>query len=248
MRRIGGAAMLMLACLVLSGCQVQLYGDLQEREANEVVAALQEAGIAAGKQAGAENTYAVFVDEADIAKAMRVLDSLALPNRHYDDLGSVFGKGAMFSTPLEEKARYLYAMQEDLAKTVAAIDGVLAARVHLVLPERDQLGRDVQTPSAAVFVKHMDDERHDPINHRLEIRRLVAAGVPNLDPERIIVTFFPARPHDDFGLSPQFETVLGIRVAKESAGHLWWGAGIAGAVVLASILATVHVRRRKGGA
>ncbi len=246
MRRIGTIAITLLACLFAAGCQAQLYGSLQEKEANAVIAALQEASIPAEKRPGEEGTYAVFVDEQDIAKAMRVLESLALPRRHYDDLGTVFGKGAMFSTPLEEKARYLYAMQEDLSKTIAAIDGVLEARVHLVLPELDQLGRSIQTPSAAVFVKHVDDERHDPVNHRIEIRKLVAAGVPNLDQERIVVTFFPARPQEEAAIEPAFRTVLGLRVADESAVRVWWGAGAAGAAVLVLVVLCVFLVARKG--
>lgn len=246
MRRIGSVVTALLACLFAAGCQTQLYGDLQEKEANAVVAALQEAAIEAEKRPGGEGMYAVFVDQADIARAMRVLEAAALPRRHYDDLGTVFGKGAMFSTPLEEKARYLYAIQEDLSKTISAIDGVLEARVHLVLPEMDQLGRSVQTPSAAVFVKHFDDERHDPVNRRLEIRRLVAAGVPNLDPERIVVTFFPVLPRDEAAATPVFRTILGLRVAEESAIHMWWAVGVAGAVAAALVGMCLVLASRKG--
>lgn len=246
MRRFWTMAMMLAACLFFAGCQTQLYGNLEEKEANAVVAALQEASIPAQKRAAAEGMYAVFVDEGDIAKAMRVLDGLALPRHHFDDLGSVFGKGAMFSTPLEEKARFLYAMQEELAKTIASIDGVLAARVHLVLPETDQLGRAVQTPSAAIFVKHVDDDRHDPVNDRLEIRKLVAAGIPNLDPEQIVVTFFPASPQEAFSAGPELRDVLGVRIEGDSLPRLWVGLGIAGAVVVVLLALCLYLALRKG--
>lgn len=236
-----------LAALLLAGCQVQLQGSLSESEANLVLAALLDAGLTAEKRAGEENTFAVFVEEAEFAAAVRVLDAKGLPGRRYDDLGNVFGKVAMFSTPLEEKARYLYAMQEELAHTVSEIDGVLAARVHLVLPEQDQLGRSIQTPSAAVFVKHVDDERHDPITHRLEIRRLVSVAVPNLDEERIVVSFFPAGAESPVVLPPRpWKTVLGLKVSEESVPRLWWILGGAGAV-LAVIVSLSIVLRRSGG-
>jgi type III secretion protein J len=213
------------ACLLLAGCSTQIFDNLHESEANAVIAALMENGMAAEKRSGTEGTYSVFIDKADFARAVQVLESRALPRRRYDNLGQVFGKGAMFSTPMEEKARYLYAMQEDLAHTISLIDGVLAARVHLVLSEQDQLGRELQKPSAAVFINHMDDERHDPLMHRTEIRRLVAAAVPNLEEERIVVSFFPVDPRafaPTPAVGPVWTTVMGVRVARESAGTLWY--------------------------
>jgi type III secretion protein J len=236
------------ALLFVCGCQVQLYGALTEGEANQVLAVLLDAGLAAEKRPGEEGVFGVFVEETEFAAAIRVLDGKGLPARRYDDFGNVFGKVAMFSTPLEEKARYLYAMQEELAHTVSEIDGVLSARVHLVLPEQDQLGRTIQTPSAAVFVKHVDDERHDSAAQRMEIRRLVAAGVPNLDEERIVVSFFPGAGEPTPALSrPQWKKILGLKIGEESAPRLWWLlGGVAGAMLLeAAILAFLLRKGRK---
>jgi len=219
-----------LACLCLAGCATQLYDNLDEAEANAVMAALIENGVDAEKRSGTEGSFSVFIDAADFARAVRTLDARALPGRRYDSLGRVFGKDAMFSTPMEEKARYLYALQEDLAHTLALVDGVLAARVHLVLPEQDQLGKEIQTPSAAVFVKHADDERHDPAAQRIEFRRLVAAAVPNLDEDRIVVSFTPAEARAPSAAAvppPAWTAVWGIRVARESAGALQFLLGAA---------------------
>lgn len=234
-------------CLLLAGCQTQLFGSLSESEANAVLAALKSASIDAEKKPAEEGAFAVFVDKDDFARAVRILEDLSLPQKKYDDLGKVFGKDAMFSTPMEEKARYLYAMQEELAHTVASIDGVLEARVHLVLPEQDQLGRELQTPSAAVFVKHVDDARHDPITHQVEIRKLVAAAVPSLVEDRIVVTFFPMPAKTEQSGPPPLQNVLGVRVAAESAMRLRWMLGIAAAlcVILALTTAVFAFRRRE---
>lgn len=235
-------------CLVAAGCKTQLYGSLQEKEANAVLAALLGASIPAEKRPGAEGTYTIFVEETEFARAMNLLDSLALPGKHYDDLGTVFGKVAMFSTPMEEKARYLYALQEELAQTVAKIEGVLAARVHLVLAEQDQMGRELQKPSAAVFVKHVDDPRLDPAAYQRDIRRLVAASVPNLEEERIVVSFFPAPPRDDAAYAVQpMRTILGFRVAEESVNRVWltFGAAAALCLGLVGLTAVLFLRRKK---
>jgi type III secretion protein J len=210
-----------LAALVLAGCSTQLYADLTEKDANLILATLREANIPANKQPGVEGTYIVMVDETHFARAMEILDEKSLPRRKYDDLGSVFAKGGMFSTPLEEKARYLYATQEELSQTLSAIDGVLLARVHLVLPEQDQLGRVVQKPSAAVFVKYIDDPRYDTTAYQRDIRRLVAASVPNMEEERIAVTFFPTTMKvRDASAAPALVPVWNLQVSPLSASIL----------------------------
>ena len=58
------------------------------------------------------------------------------------------------ASPTEKRARYVYAISEGLAGTIAQIDGVLSARVHIVLPDNDALRRDPAPSSAAVFIRH----------------------------------------------------------------------------------------------
>ncbi len=247
-RRIHALIMAALACVLLAGCQKQLYGSLTEDEANAVLAALLEASIPAEKQEGDESTFVIMVEETEFANAVRVLAEHALPGARFENLGTVFGKNAMFSTPMEEKARYLYAMQEELSNTISKIDGVLLARVHLVMPESDQMGRESSIPSAAVFVKHLDDERHDPDLHLRQIRDIVAASVPKLNRDSIVVSFFPAVPGEaPANAAPAWRTVFGIRVAESSATRLLWGAGIAAALclVLAALALFAFFRKPK---
>lgn len=235
-------------CLVLTGCQAQLFGGLAENEANAVVAALQTAGIQSEKRAAEEGRFAIFVDDASFAQAVKVLDDQAIPSRKYEGLGTVFPGGAMFVSPVEERARLLHAMQEELAQTVSTIDGVLEARVHIVLPEQDQLGRPITTPSAGVLVKHVDDARHNPVQHQLEIRRLLSASVSGLDEENIAVSFIPVPQRaTDAAQAPAWKTVLGIRVAPESTQRLWTLLAVAAGVCLLAVIAslTVVLRRRK---
>lgn len=253
MKRVYPVVLALLTCLVLTGCSTtQLYGNLSEDEANAVLAALLEASIEARKTPGEEGAYAVSVATDDFARAMRILEERALPARRFADLGQVFGGDAMFLTPVEEKARYLYAMQEELAQTVASIDGVLTARVHLVLPEQDQLGNDLYVPSAAVFVRHVDDERHDDVEHRKKIRNIVAFSVPKLEEERIVVSFFPVQiEQPGERTAPAFRTFLGIRVAEESFERLRIGFFAAcGAIALVAATAAFMIAklRRKGAA
>lgn len=151
------AALPPLLALLLAGCGGEpLLHDLAERDANEVLVALDEAGIGAGKerQEGSEGGWTVTVAAGEAARAHRVLAARELPRPRPPGLGEVFGQGGAVPTPVEEHARLLHALAGELARTVEAIDGVVEARVHLGLPAEDPLRPGARAaPRAAVLVK-----------------------------------------------------------------------------------------------
>jgi type III secretion protein J len=49
-------------------------------------------------------------------------------------MGKVFKREGFVSSPLEERARLVHAMSQEIANTINNIDGVVTARVHLVVP------------------------------------------------------------------------------------------------------------------
>lgn len=186
MRRLLCLSLLALLC----ACKEQvLHADLSERQANEVVAALREGGIPAQKLRE-EKSYAVQVGADDFAPAVQLLRSRGLPRESFDSLGQVFKREGFVSTPLEERARLLYALSQELSNTVASIDGVVAARVHLVVPEKHPLIDKPQPAAASVFIKHRPDV--DLALLAPKIRALVINSVEGLPAERVTVALFPA--------------------------------------------------------
>src|SRR5437868_7282777 len=143
------------AVILLAGCGEQdLYADLSQRQANEMVAVLRNAGIDADKQGRDNNLFAVTAPKDNFAQAVEVLRAAGYPREGFDTLGQVFKKEGFVSSPLEERARLTHALSQEIANTIASIDGVVVARVHLSVPEHDPLAEKQTPSSASVFIKH----------------------------------------------------------------------------------------------
>jgi type III secretion protein J len=223
----------LLACVILAGCEAQLFDGLGENEANEIIATLQDNGINATKAAGEEGTYKVNVDEADFSRAVNVLDAYGLPVKAYDRMGEIFKKGGILSTPLEEKVRYMYALQEELAKTLNEIDGVLSARVHIVLPEENEMGENIAPASVSVFIKFNAGADTDLRSRVPDIRQFVLNSIPNVDQDKIHVSLFPAALKSLPPTASRTRSVLGMQVAPGSVGMVWGLTAAVGVLLLA---------------
>lgn len=134
-----------------------------------------------------------MIDSGNMGKALRVLRVAGLPKAPHDTLGTMFPDDSVISTPLEEQARYIYALSQELEYTLSEIDGVVIARVHVVLPEKVSPGEPVMPASASVFIKHQDLLDPDVINSR--IHRLVAGSIPGLidNKDKLSVVFVPVK-------------------------------------------------------
>ncbi|OUM01958.1 type III secretion system inner membrane ring lipoprotein SctJ [Variovorax sp. JS1663] len=178
--------------LALAGCKVPLYSNLQEQEANEIVAALSAQGIDTAKNKLEGTNWQVEVDEARLGQALEVLRAQGLPGERYATMGEVFQKQGLVSTPSEERMRYIYAVSQELSQTLRNVDGVVAARVHVVIPANDPLSEKIRPSSAAVFIKHRSD-----VDLRLlapAVKDMVAHSIEGLSHDQVSLSLFEARP------------------------------------------------------
>lgn len=242
---LAGTRRLTLAVAVialLSACKAELYTGLNEREANEMVAALLSAGIPASKSGSGEQMV-VFVDNARFSDAMTLLDERGLPAQTYANMGDVFKKEGLVSSPTEERARMTYALSEELSRTIALIDGVLSARIHVVLPEADMLGRDVKPSSASVFVRYAAGTNVQ--DYAPQIKLLVANSIEGLLYDNITVVMVPAEARPSQPVPVQYANILGVAVHPASVTRFWTIIAPLGALCLLAIGAAAYPYLRR---
>ena len=182
------------AAMLLVGCdkEATLHSGLPERQANLVMAALIDAGIECHKSAGDEGTWNVSVGESRFADAVNLLEEKGLPRRNFNGVAEVFKKTGMISSPTEERIRFMDALAQDLSRTISGIDGVVDARVHVVLPENDPFARNTLPSSAAVAIRSRWDA--DVTDLVPSIKGLVKNAIEGLAYEKIMVTVFRDSP------------------------------------------------------
>lgn len=126
-----------VSMVALSACspRIEFYQTTDLRSANEVEALLRERAIAVERRP-VKGGVALSVSEGDFPEAVAVLRDAGLPREAPARLADVFGKKGMMPTPLEEKARYVRALEQAIESAVLDIDGVVAARARIVPLDR----------------------------------------------------------------------------------------------------------------
>ncbi|MDT0139359.1 type III secretion system inner membrane ring lipoprotein SctJ [Acidovorax sp. PRC11] len=222
----------LLLLLALAGCKSDLYTKQTESDANDMVAALLESGVDAGKATSdAGKTWNVQVDKEDVVRSLAVLRSYGLPRERHVTLGEMFKKEGLISTPTEERVRFIYGVAQQLEATLSQIDGVVTARVHIVLPNNDPLASTVKPASASVFIKYRENANTAGLT--AGIKNMVARSVEGLTYENVTVTLVPGMP---IGPAP-------APVRNPSQAGMWAALGVALALVLGAAAGWIAWKR-----
>lgn len=160
-----------------------LYADLSDRDMTQIADALKSTQIRYRIEPDS-GALLVQADKADDAKLQ--LAAAGLPKGGARGVELIEEPPAFGTSQFMEKARYQRAIEEELARSVARIDNVRAARVHLALPPETVFARTKKEPSASVMVdlyagRALEAAQVAAITH------LVSASVPNLPSSRVTV-------------------------------------------------------------
>ena len=158
-----------------------LYGRLGEKDTSAIISSLQTQGIPFRAGGGGS----IYVPAEQVHRLRMDLASKGLPTG--DGVGfEIFDKGQFGLSDFVQRTNYTRALQGELARTIAQLDGVAHARVMIVQPEnRLLLTEQGVKPTASVFIE-LSSSRLD-LEAVNSIRHLVANAVQGLSPDEVAV-------------------------------------------------------------
>ncbi len=159
-----------------AGGKALLFSGLDLEEAAEIAGKLDTANVSYSLEGGGS---AVFVDRAKVDEARMMLSEQGLPTR--GSIGwEIFDKtDALGETQFVQNIKKVRALEGELERTIASLDMVKAAQVHLSIPERPLFQRDAEKPKASVVLNITGNTMTS--EKVRAIRNLVASAVPGLE-------------------------------------------------------------------
>ena len=247
-RRRFAARWLWVAVIATAACSTNILHGIDERSANDATAALERAGIGAEKlpdegTSGSGASYTIRVAHGDGTRAVDLLAALGLPRDKRRGFAETYGQPSLIPTPSEERARYLDATAGEIERTLETVDGVVNARVHLVLEETDPLAVDAKPKSAARAAVLLKARPGAAPIAAADVQKLVAGSVAGLDAAAVsVVVTAAAAPTEETtaALAP-----LGPLRLSPGTRPLLIGAVVAVLLVLALLATLLLVTARR---
>jgi flagellar M-ring protein FliF len=179
----GVAAILVAIMMRVGGPPMSLlYSNLDLKEAGQITSALDASGI---KYEVKGDGSTLFVDRDKVASARLMLSGKGLPTSGSVGYEIFDNAPALGQTDFVQNLNAKRATEGELARTIRSIQGVQSARVMLNMPKKQLFEDDVQSPSASIML--VTGGRRLGQDQVRAIRNLVAAGVPDLKPERVAI-------------------------------------------------------------
>lgn len=158
-----------------------LYTNLEAEDAAAVTDELDSMGVSYELADGGST---ILVPRQDVYDTRLDLSAEGLPRLGADGWNLIDDQG-LTTSEFRQRVDFQRAMEGELARTIAAIDAVDTANVHLVMPEDDLFSGDDVHPSASVLVD--TGERPLGTSQVQAIVHMVASSVEGLVPEYVTV-------------------------------------------------------------
>ncbi len=184
---LAGAGLVSMAIVLAAAIFVNrpayetLYVGLETTDLNQVSIALAESSI----------DFAVGSDGASIevpvgmsGKARLLLAERGLPNSANAGYELFDNVGSLGLTSFMQEVTRVRALEGEIGRSIQQIDGVAAARVHIVMPDVGNFRRGEQKPTASVMIRASTSTGRKSAS---SIRHLVASAVPGLDVDDVTI-------------------------------------------------------------
>ncbi len=159
-----------------------LYTELATEDAAAIVEKLKTQQVPFQLENGGT---AVMVPEERVAALRLELAAGGLPRGGRVGF-EIFDQARIGATEFEQQVNLRRALEGELARSVMSIDGVKAARVHLVLPERRLFAARSEAASASVVVR-LGNSVGFGRREVAAVVHLVSTAVPGLSKDRVSV-------------------------------------------------------------
>ncbi len=159
-----------------------LYSGLDAEEAAKIVEKIAEKGVVY-KLANGGTT--IYVPRQTVAQLRLDMAKEGLPAGGQKGYG-IFDTEKIGISPFVQNVNLNRALQDELAKSIQMIEGVVHARVHIVAPERNLFSSSATPTSSSVVLRLRSGYRLSGTNIAA-ITHLVAGSVEGLKPENITV-------------------------------------------------------------
>ena len=160
-----------------------LYSGLDLKEAGEVTAALDQAGI---KYATRGDGSTIMVNRDDVGTARMSIASKGLVTSGSVGYELFDNQSVLGQTEFQQNLNEKRALEGELARTILGYQGISTAKVLIALPRREMFATAAGEPTAAVVVgvgaRGLTGDQVEAI------RSVVASAVPGLKPTRVTVS------------------------------------------------------------
>jgi flagellar M-ring protein FliF len=185
---MGGVAVGLIAFIIFfatrfSAPQMELlYGGLSSTDSRAIMGVLESSGV----QYRSDNEGADIMVPSDQVTRLRMqMAEQGLPSGGSVGYELFDSMDALGTTNFVQNVNLVRALEGELSRTIKSIEGIQNARVHLVMPQREMFTREIQEPTASVYIKMQSGRLSE--NQVSAIQHLIAAAVPKLRPSNISI-------------------------------------------------------------
>ncbi len=175
---------MMMAFRISSAGMSPIYTGLSMEDSAKVVAELEKNGVPYEISAGGSQ---ISVPSDRVLRLRLSMAEQGVPSGGSIVGYEIFDRSESFgSSNFVMNVNMLRALEGELARTIASLNGVDTVRVHLVMPKRELFSREKEKPSASVAIKMRSGAtlEHQEVT---AITHLIASAVPELEPSKVTI-------------------------------------------------------------